>query len=525
MATRDIPTLTGWIDHIKSEVTIGKAAEATGDDVLSHHYYNQDDEVEVETKKGSRWAIFTCGAGLFSDGYVNNSIGTVSTCLKNEWGTVYSDLRAISNVSSIAFVGTVVGMLIFGYTADYHSRKMLMLVSTVVLILFTILCSGAWGKNRHDGEGLFTAITVYRFFLGIGIGGEYPAGSVACAEASKFMPKKHRNRWFCWFTNHMIDWGFVILSLVPYIVLCIARSPHYNVVWRVTVGIGAIPPILLFFMRLMYKEDETFEKTRFKKVLPPYWLIIKFYWFRIVVIGLIWFIYDFSVYAFGIYSSTIIQGVVPDGDIYKTFGWNIVLNLFYIPGAFLGAPASDYLGPRLTIFIGVVCQAVFGFAMAARYLELAKHVGGFVVVYGIFLTFGEFGPGDNVGVIASKSLATPIRGQFYGLVAAIAKIGAFAGTWAFPAIVKAHGGYDSVKGMQVPFYVASALAAFSGFLALFCLPNLDQNGVQREDAAFMRYLEESGFDTLLLGSDAADVLTEISADKPIDTVVPLEEKA
>jgi hypothetical protein len=32
-----------------------------------------------------------------------------------------------------------------------------------------------------------------------------------------------------------------------------------------------------------------------------------------------------------------------------------------------------------------------------------------VVVYGIFLALGEFGPGDNIGLIASKTCATGIR--------------------------------------------------------------------------------------------------------------------
>ena len=50
---------------------------------------------------------------------------------------------------------------------------------------------------------------------------------------------------------------------------------------------------------------------------------------------------------------------------------------------------------------------------------------------GLFLTFGEFGPGDNIGLMAAKSSATCIRGQFYGIAAAIGKIGAFSGAYAF----------------------------------------------------------------------------------------------
>jgi len=57
---------------------------------------------------------------------------------------------------------------------------------------------------------MFAAITAWRFFLGIGIGGEYPAGSVGCSEASGELKAGTRNRWFIMFTNVMIDWGFVI---------------------------------------------------------------------------------------------------------------------------------------------------------------------------------------------------------------------------------------------------------------------------------------------------------------------------
>ena len=51
------------------------------------------------------------------------------------------------------------------------------------------------------------------------------------------------------------------------------------------------------------------------------------------------------------------------------------------------------------------------------------------VVYGIFLSFGELGPGNCLGMLAAKSGPTAVRGKFYGIAAAIGKIGAFGGTW------------------------------------------------------------------------------------------------
>lgn len=133
--------------------------------------------------------------------------------------------------------------------------------------------------------------------------------------------------------------------------------------------------------------------------------------------------------------------VIPDQSLSKAFGWNVVLNLFvrpllspsrqypanpaqYIPGAFFGAFLSDIIGPKWCLVTGLVLQATLGYIMAGcyQYLATAKYVGAFTVVYGLFLTFGELGPGDNIGLIASKTSATAIRGQYYGIAAAIGKV-------------------------------------------------------------------------------------------------------
>ena len=67
---------------------------------------------------------------------------------------------------------------------------------------------------------------------------------------------------------------------------------------------------------------------------------------------------------------------------------------------------------------------------------MKNHIAAFAVVYGIFLSFGELGPGNCLGMLAAKSGPTAVRGQFYGAAAAIGKVGAFVGTWAFPPIIE-----------------------------------------------------------------------------------------
>ena len=70
-----------------------------------------------------------------------------------------------------------------------------------------------------------------------------------------------------------------------------------------------------------------------------------------------------------------------------------------------------------------------GFLMSGLYVQLTKHVAAFAVVYGVFLSFGELGPGNCLGLLAAKTGPTAVRGQFYGLAAAVGKVGAFVETW------------------------------------------------------------------------------------------------
>lgn len=176
-------------------------------------------------------------------------------------------------------------------------------------------------------------------------------------------------------------------------------------------GIGVIPPLSLFYMRFKLQEPEAFKRNTMAKCKTPWVLILKKYWFRLVVVSTIWFIYDYSAYAFGTYSAPNVENVLgADAPLWKLFGWNTVINFFYIPGAVIGSFVSDWIGPRKALAWGVTAQAIVGFIMAGCYGKLAEagNIGAFCVVYGVFLSLGELGPGDNIGLIASKTCATAV---------------------------------------------------------------------------------------------------------------------
>ena len=249
----------------------------------------------------------------------------------------------------------------------------------------------------------------------------YPAGSVGCAESTGELKEGTRNRWFILFTNVQIDLGFVVAAIVPMIVVLATGENHLRVAWRICLGLGILPPLSLLYIRLKLKEPEAYKRNSMAKTKTPWLLVIKYYWFRLFIVSLIWFIYDFSSYSFGIFSSTIVANLPGNSDsLWKSFGWNTLITFFYMPGCILGSFVSDWIGPRYTLAGGVLAQAVVGFIMAGCYAALSHPdaVAGFVVVYGLFLALGELGPGDNIGLVASKTCATAVRGQYYGIAAA-----------------------------------------------------------------------------------------------------------
>jgi MFS family permease len=199
------------------------------------------------------------------------------------------------------------------------------------------------------------------------------------------------------------------------------------------------------------------------------------------------------------------------------FGWNVVINLFYIPGTIGGAFLIDYLGPKNTMILGLLLQALFGFIMSGLYTHLANHIGAFAVLYGLFLSFGELGPGNNLGLLAAKTSPTAIRGQFYGVAAAIGKVGAFIGTYTFPQITDSFTARSATLGITGPFWVGSALAVFSAIITFFFIRPLTTDGMAEEDmkvrqvtrkycsfvadvgTQFREYLSEHGYDISQMG--------------------------
>lgn len=298
--------------------------------------------------------------------------------------------------------------------------------------------------------------------------------------------------------------GFVFGGLVPLLVLlCFhQRVEHYEAVWRLSLGLGLIPPITIFWFRYKMAVSTAYRKSSAKKQHPPYWLIFKRYWRPLIGCSISWFLYNYISYPFGLFASTILTRLNVGDSLTKNMGWGTVINCFYIPGAIIGGLLSDKIGRRRTMALGFGIQAILGFVLGGALGSIEKILPLFIVLYGLFLTLGEVGPGATIALTSSESFPTSIRGQCMGLISAFGKAGAAIGTAVFAPILASYG--DSVyKGNQAVFLIGSAFALAGAISSWFIIPDTSSQ-LENEDDAWKAYLKEQGYEIQWGDENTAD---------------------
>ncbi|KAF5392351.1 hypothetical protein D9757_001447 [Collybiopsis confluens] len=266
--------------------------------------------------------IFACGTALFADGYANGVMSDArldsqsqfvlsaytaiiqheSSCfdllvLNRIYDNALAEHRYLNIISSLVFAGTVTGMIVFGWLSDKAGRKFGMMSAPWIVAFFSLLSAASSGAH-HDLGGSVAMLGVCRFSLGIGVGAEYPCGSVAASERSeeRDITKKSQHRWFALATNAMIDFGFVISTFVPLVLFWIFGGHHLRAIWRISLGLGAVPALAVLPWRIGMQEPERYRKDSMKHAKIPYSLVIRRYWKSLAAVSFVWFLYDFILY-------------------------------------------------------------------------------------------------------------------------------------------------------------------------------------------------------------------------------------
>lgn len=221
----------------------------------------------------------------------------------------------------------------------------------------------------------------------------------------------------------------------------------------------------------------------------------------ISVSALAWLCYDFVTYPFGLFSSTIIGQLNPNNTLIQNIGYGTVVNCFYLPGCIVGGFLMDRIGRKQTMTLGFFLWAIVGFILGGAIGPIQSVFPLFVVMYGIFNSLGEMGPGVATFLCAAESFPTPLRGHYMGFAAAVGKAGAAIGTQVFTPIQDSFS--SELKGQQGVFLIGSAFAVVGGLIAWFLIPDKEKD-LESEDVRFKAYLEEHGFDTSCYGESLVE---------------------
>ncbi|KAF7553980.1 hypothetical protein G7Z17_g3217 [Cylindrodendrum hubeiense] len=453
-----------------------------------------DEPVKTYYSKVSVWLmILFSGLAIGSDGYNAAVIGNVELLL----AIIYPDALTSSiytRLSNAFLIGMIIGMLFFGVIVDQLGRKTGAVATTILLVLGIALSAAA---NGTSPTGLFWMLIIARGIAGVGAGGEYPVSGAGAAEATDESSKyrKRRGFMFAMLADLSSSLGYVWGGLVPLLLLlCVGQKEEkYGIVWRTSFALGAIPPLAIFWFRLRMAVATAYRKSSMRKQRVPYKLALKRYYRPLIGVASTWFLYNWISIPFGIFSSTIMTRANVGDSLVKNLGWGVVINCFYIPGPFIGGYLSDKIGRRQTMALGFSLQAILGFVLGGAMGPIQSIFPLFVVLYGVFLTLGEVGPGSTVVLLASESFPTSIRGQMLGFISAWSKAGAAIGTQVFTAILNSYDEEHASKGNQTAFLIGSAFAVLGALIAFFVIPDVSTR-LEDDDAAWKVYLADNGWE-------------------------------
>ncbi|UNI22740.1 hypothetical protein JDV02_008603 [Purpureocillium takamizusanense] len=489
----DVDAASSHVEAVDSHEVSKEKAAGDGKDNADVEATSANEGEGAYYSKLSVWLMVLFSAlAIGSDGYNAAVIGNVELLL----AVLYPDALTPSiytRLSNAFLIGMIVGMLFFGVVVDQIGRKTGAVFTTLLLVLGIAMSTAA---NGTTPTGLFWMLIVARGVAGVGAGGEYPVSGAGAAEATDESSKyrKHRGFMFAMIADTSSSLGYVWGGLVVLLLLlCVGQEESkYYIVWRTAFALGAVAPVSIIWFRMRMAVATAYRKSSMRKQRVPYLLALKRYYRPLIGSASCWFLYNWISIPFGIFSSTIITRSNPEGTLVKNIGWGVLINCFYIPGPFIGGYLSDKIGRRQTMALGFLLQAIMGFILGGAIRPIQTVLPLFIVLYGIFLTLGEVGPGSTVFLTSSECFPTSIRGQMMGFIASWSKAGAAIGTQVFTAILNSYKDNPG-KGDQVVFLIGSAFAVLGAIVAFFVIPDVSRR-LEDDDAAWKVYLADHGWE-------------------------------
>ncbi|KAF5738931.1 putative inorganic phosphate transporter 1-7 [Tripterygium wilfordii] len=436
-------------------------------------------------------AIIIAGMGFFTDAYDLFCISLVTKLLGRIYyhvdgaakpGTLPPNVSAA--VNGVAFCGTLAGQLFFGWLGDKMGRKKVYGMTLMLMVICSIASGLSFG---HDPKGVMATLCFFRFWLGFGIGGDYPLSATIMSE---YANKKTRGAFIA---AVFAMQGFGILAGGIFAIIISSSfgarfdAPAYEVdpvgstvpqadfVWRIIVMVGALPAALTYYWRMKMPETARYTALVAKNMKQAASDMSKVLNMEIEAEQKVEAVQDKQANVFGLFSKEFLSrhGLHLLGttttwflldiafysqnlfqkDIFSAIGWippaktmNAIDEVFRIaraqtlialcstvPGYWFTVAFIDKIGRFAIQMMGFFFMTVFMFALAIPYDHWTHKENriGFVVMYSLTFFFANFGPNATTFVVPAEIFPARFRSTCHGISAASGKLGAMVGAFGF----------------------------------------------------------------------------------------------
>lgn len=435
-------------------------------------------------------AIVIAGMGFFTDAYDLFCISLVTKLLGRIYYHQEGDskpgalpINVAAAVNGVAFCGTLAGQLFFGWLGDKMGRKRVYGLTLMVMVVSSIASGLSFGK---DPTAVMATLCFFRFWLGFGIGGDYPLSATIMSE---YANKKTRGAFiaavFAMQGFGILAGGIVALAVSgafnhafpapAYVENALASTaPQADYVWRIILMFGAIPAAITYYWRMKMPETARYTALVAKnakqaaadmsKVLNmdveagdkvvniaedkanSYGLFseqfLRRHGLHLLGTATTWFLLDVAFYSQNLFQKDIFTAIgwLPSAknmnaihEVYKIARAQTLIALCStVPGYWATVALIDRIG-RFTIqMIGFFFMTVFMFALAIPYDHWKNNDNiGFVVMYSLTFFFCNFGPNATTFVVPAEIFPARLRSTCHGISAAAGKAGAIVGAFGF----------------------------------------------------------------------------------------------